>query len=277
MGRRSDFPRIPKDLYETPPEGVAALLPHVAKGTRYAEPCAGNGALIEHLRGHLDLAWASDIEPRPHLDIHENDALTVGLGNASMFVTNPPWSRPILHPLIRHLSDLAPTWLLFDSAWANTKQATPFMSRCRRIVAVGRLKWIPGTKWVGKEDASWYLFDRPVPGSEPVFYGRGRIPTTATHGRHRRICFDCGALIDRFGKWRLQPRNGMVTTVHVDCADPSGVSAHEPEPMPLMDYLFPATTAPMTRWFSVEAGADEPEPADNGLEIPSFLKRLAAR
>jgi hypothetical protein len=43
---------------------------------------------------------------------------------ASMFITNPPWDRKVLHPLIEHLSSIAPTWLLFDADWMHTKQSS---------------------------------------------------------------------------------------------------------------------------------------------------------
>jgi hypothetical protein len=51
---------------------------------------------------------------------------------------------------------MAPTWLLLDSSWAYTKQSAPYIDQCSHIVAVGRLKWIPGTKMSGKDDVSWY-------------------------------------------------------------------------------------------------------------------------
>ena len=50
MGRRSDFPRIPRDAYATPAEAVVPLLPFLAPATRFIEPCAGDGALTRHLR-----------------------------------------------------------------------------------------------------------------------------------------------------------------------------------------------------------------------------------
>jgi hypothetical protein len=88
-----------------------------------------------------------------------------------MFITNPPWDRKILHPLIVHLSDQAPTWLLFDADWMHTRQAAPFMPRLRKIVSVGRVKWIPDSTMTGKDNCAWYLFDRPH--SEGVrFHGR---------------------------------------------------------------------------------------------------------
>ena len=64
MGKRSDFERKPRDFYPTPMEAVEPLLPHLSEGFKFAEPCAGNGALIEHLETKGVCMWASDIEPQ---------------------------------------------------------------------------------------------------------------------------------------------------------------------------------------------------------------------
>ena len=171
MGKRSDFERVPRDFYPTPREAVLPLLRHLSPGTRFAEPCAGDGALVDHLReaGHL-CTHASDIEPR-RADIQEADALSGPWAGHTMFITNPPWDRKILHPLIVHLSDVAPTWLLFDADWMHTRQSAPFMPRLRRIVSVGRVKWIPDSKMTGKDNCAWHLFDKPSNGPAE-FYGR---------------------------------------------------------------------------------------------------------
>jgi hypothetical protein len=159
MGKRSSFERVPRDFYPTPYEAVVPLLPHLAEREYFIEPCAGDGALIRHLQsaGHC-CVYASDIEPRGER-IHEQDALTFDLDNCSLFITNPPWDRSILHPLIAHLSARAPTWLLFDADWMHTRQAAPFMPWLHKIVSVGRVKWIPDSKMTGKDNCAWYLFD----------------------------------------------------------------------------------------------------------------------
>lgn len=171
MGKRSSFERLPRDFYPTPAEAVKPLLAHLRPGTVFAEPCAGNGALVDHLTsaGHV-CAWASDLEPQ-RADIHENDALTCGIGAAECYITNSPWRRDILHLLIVHLSDLAPTWLLLDADWIHTRQAAPYLSRLRRIVSVGRVKWIPDSPFTGKDNCAWHLFDVPREGAA-AFYGR---------------------------------------------------------------------------------------------------------
>jgi len=178
MGKRSDFERLPRDLYETPLSAAQPLFPHLSPGLRFIEPFAGAGALVDILEAQgLVCVGASDIEPlRPgilQLDYHDLD-----LGrwaDADCFISNCPWKREILHDVIIELSDQLPTWLLFDADWMHTGQARPFMPRLKRIVSVGRVKWMPGTKHVGMDNAAWYLFGRPdsmtIP-APPLFFPR---------------------------------------------------------------------------------------------------------
>lgn len=159
MGKRSSFERIPRDFYPTPFEAVKPLLGHLGHNIRFAEPCAGDGRLVDHLKaaGHV-CAAAYDIEPR-RADIAQHDALDRLVGNIDCFITNPPWVRAVLHPLITHLSRQAPTWLLFDADWMHTRQSAPFMPMCQKIVSVGRGKWIEDSPFTGKDNCAWYLFD----------------------------------------------------------------------------------------------------------------------
>lgn len=161
MGKRSDFERIDKDQYDTPQDGVIPLLPFLEPGTAFVEPCAGKGDLMDWLTGHGHRCLqALDIDPRRG-DISRGDALTLRWRNPGqgVFITNPPWSRDLLHALIRHLCVQAPTWLLFDADWVHTGQAVEFQPWLRKIVSVGRLRWMPGTDHDGKDNAAWHLFD----------------------------------------------------------------------------------------------------------------------
>lgn len=89
---------------------------------------------------------------------------------AHYFITNPPWSRDLLHPIIENLRKQLPTWILLDSDWCHTKQAIEYMKYCAVMVSVGRVKWIPDSKYTGKDNCSWYLFrDEPV---STTFYTR---------------------------------------------------------------------------------------------------------
>jgi hypothetical protein len=161
MGKRSSFERVPRDFYPTPADAVSALLPHLFQRTRFCEPCAGDGALIGHLlvAGHF-CEFAFDIEPKVDW-IHTADARSMWSdGNPDCYITNPPWARDILHPIIENLSRHLPTWLLFDADWMHTRQSAPFMPYLRKIVSVGRVKWIPDSPFTGKDNCCWYLFDQ---------------------------------------------------------------------------------------------------------------------
>ena len=171
MGKRSSFTRRPQDAYDTPASAVESLLPHLPNSFDFWEPCAGKGDLIDALHGVGLSILPMDISPRRE-GLISGDALETKCPEAIDFIiTNPPWTRSILHPMIEHFSDMRPTWLLFDADWIHTKQAAPYMPRLRKIVSVGRVKWIPDSKHTGKDNCAWYLFDKPSQ-SLPVFIGR---------------------------------------------------------------------------------------------------------
>ncbi len=158
MGKRSNMERKPRDFYPTPYEAVIPLLPHLLEGTRFCEPCAGDGALMDHLigAGHV-CARARDTAPQRD-DIEEKNALTTLTGNIDCFITNPPWMWGILDALISFLSDQHPTWLLLSADLMHNKRMAPHMARCEKVVSVGRVKWFGNM--AGMENCAWYLFDK---------------------------------------------------------------------------------------------------------------------
>lgn len=81
MGKRSNFTRVDRDYYPTPPEAIDPLLPFLAAEERFCEPCAGDGRMRDYLvsKGHV-CANAWDIEPRGP-DIDKQDARTRLIGN----------------------------------------------------------------------------------------------------------------------------------------------------------------------------------------------------
>jgi len=171
VGKRSAFTRHSRDFYVTPEAAIKPLLPHITNITAFVEPCAGDGALVNHLHSiGKRCVDAVDIEPQTEL-VRKLDALDLHRCTGQAFITNPPWSRPILHQLIVHLSELAETWLLFDADWMHTKQSQTLIKRCKKIVSVGRLKWIPGTNMTGKDNCAWYLFNK-FESNKTIFIGR---------------------------------------------------------------------------------------------------------
>lgn len=165
MGKRSNFKRRPQDKYRTfDARAAVALAPHLPWATVFWEPCAGAGDLISILQPYGPrCVVASDINPEDE-KVFRLDALTatpadVASTKATHIITNPPWTRPILHGMIAHFSGILPTWLLFDTDWLHTGQSAPFVSQLVKVVSVGRLCWIEGTNQTGKDNAAWHLFD----------------------------------------------------------------------------------------------------------------------
>lgn len=156
MAKRSDFERITNDFYRTFDPKAHAALARVQDPCLYYEPCVGQHDLVNGLAPYgFTCTGFSDIE-KDARTLTEDD-----IGQAEYIISNPPWSRKLLHELIEHFVTLRPTWLLFDANWANTAQSSRFVSDyCTDIVAVGRLKWIPGTNMSGKDDCAWYRFNK---------------------------------------------------------------------------------------------------------------------
>jgi hypothetical protein len=183
MGKRSNFERREADFYPTPRAAVVPLIPYLRGIRSFAEPCAGDGALVRHL-GEFGLrcVYAGDIRSG-------QDALRLDhYGAVDVIITNPPYTRDLMHRLIAHFQRIAPTWLLLDSDWASTRQAAPFLPCCSDIVAIGRVKWIEGSKHTGKDNHAWCRFDTRHRGG-PVFHGRDQsefIPS-----RRTRVCEQC--------------------------------------------------------------------------------------
>lgn len=171
MGKRSDFKRRPMDAYDTPAKAVMPLLPFlIAEGvTKFAEPCSGQGLLVKHLKtAGLTCTYEGDIqEGQDALQLDASD-----VAGADVIITNPPWTRQLMHPLIWHLMSLGkPVWLLFDADWCHNRMAVPFLPNCSAIVSIGRVKWIENSKNTGKDNCCWYRFDKNH-ASGPVMYGR---------------------------------------------------------------------------------------------------------
>ena len=169
LGKRSTFARVERDLYQTPVEAVRPLLRWLKPQTPFIEPCCGEGALagILEASGHR-LVGSFDLPTDARS--HSYSPYSVP---GVIFITNPPfWGRPKeLHPLIENLSDQAPTWLLMSADWLFNQTSGPLVAkRLRRVVAIGRVKWIEGSPHVGKDNCAWMLFYKH--GRRATFIGR---------------------------------------------------------------------------------------------------------
>ena len=185
MGKRSDYERKERDFYPTPMEAFLPLLPHLPYNFTYIEPCAGDGALVNHISSRCNGATciqASDIEPQESW-IEKEDMFNVlahqtiqNIPSTQYLITNPQCDRTILHRILDTFQKKIETWLLFDADWIHTKQSIQFQHMLRSVVSVGRVKWIPDSKSVGKDNCCWYYFDdRPSHKREHVKFKAGDI------------------------------------------------------------------------------------------------------
>jgi hypothetical protein len=185
VGKRSSgFERREADFYPTPKAAVLPLIPYLSGIKTFAEPCAGDGDLVRHLEG-LGLCCAYQGDIRTGQDALELDHY----GAIDAIITNPPYTRAVMHALIEHFQRIAQSWLLLDSDWANTKQAAPYMPRCSDIVPIGRVKWIEGSKYNGKDNHAWYRFDASYRGGHPIFHCRDQAETIPPR---TSLCKQCG-------------------------------------------------------------------------------------
>jgi len=86
-----------------------------------------------------------------------------------VFITNPPFSWPMLQPILDHLPTLLPTWLLLPADNLHNKRMGKYMAKCDLVVSVGRLYWMDN-KIKGVDNYCWYRFT-DIP-QQTVFIGR---------------------------------------------------------------------------------------------------------
>jgi hypothetical protein len=187
MGKRSDFERIERDFYPTPPEAIYPLTPWISTIEGFCEPCVGSGALSDVLvgLGH-HLALACDPEPSGEAAGYARRISALEITQAdcrgfSHFITNPPWPRkhgrgePTLS-MIRHLSSLRPTLMLLSADFAHNTYATEVLDYCPLIISIGRIRWIAGSEHTGKDNAAWYLFNQRIPiKGKTIFVPRQKV------------------------------------------------------------------------------------------------------
>jgi hypothetical protein len=135
MGKRSNFPLVPRDFYPTPLKAVQPLIPHLDGIRGFAEPCAGESDLVRHLEScGLRCVYQGDIATgRDALDLTSDD-----IANAPI-ITNPPFSResqPLLRRMLVHFLHITSTvWLLLPADFASNQWFAPFLPQCSDIVA----------------------------------------------------------------------------------------------------------------------------------------------
>lgn len=173
------FARSKNSFYPTPREAFEPLRPHLAtrhnarwkglEATRfefYVEPCAGDGALSRMLvSANCTVVAQFDIAPQiPNIQECDARLLTkAAINGATVSVTNPPWPEPHSDgeptvSIITHMLTLCDGWWLLPADFMHNVYAAELMRRCTKIISIGRVKWMPGSEFVGLENCCWYYF-----------------------------------------------------------------------------------------------------------------------
>ncbi len=177
MGKYSNFERAEKDFYPTiDPNAIVTGLVNSIRGKTYAEPCYGEGDLEDQLMEVAVCKWRSDIRKTVGSSV-VMDAMTLtdkDLNGCDLIITNPPFTRQVLLPMIEHFVSLRPTWLLLPADLMHNIYFSPYVSKAREIISVGRLYWSEN-EVRGKQNFCWYFW--PSGGAETwehtEFIGRG--------------------------------------------------------------------------------------------------------
>lgn len=164
-------------FWPTPVEAVLPLIPHLGisitgANTWFAEPCAGNGDLVRALEANgMRCQWASDINPKniliskmdytKFLDEYRRIEGVNDLQWLDWIITNPPFSRHHTKTLLDMIDKFRaeiPTWLLLPAGFAFNDNSQNAMIYCKKIVPIGRVKWVEGTEHKSSKDFAWFLF-----------------------------------------------------------------------------------------------------------------------
>lgn len=173
--------RVPQDFYPTPREAVIPLFNYLNPNAQqfFMAPFYGDGRLVLHIEEITKQNWicnyAADIEPRVDNVVKRdyNESIPVmeekcriakenGI-RRPIIIENPPWintsaSGYQLNDIIDKFSRITTTCLLLDGNYLFNKKSSPLMEYCKAVIPIGRVKWIEGSKYTGKENCAWFVF-----------------------------------------------------------------------------------------------------------------------
>lgn len=166
------------DLYETPPEAVHALLKVEAFPSHIWEPAAGRGAIVNVLREHGHMVYATDLidyqQPAQlaGVDFLMEHRAPVGCDS---IVTNPPFK--LVDEFIRHAIALVPrTCMLLRLAYLESVGREDVLNRLARLyVFRNRLPRMHRDGWDGPVATSsiafaWFVFEQYHSGPAELYW-----------------------------------------------------------------------------------------------------------
>lgn len=144
-----------KNFWNTPLKAALPLIRALPPFTEYDEPCAGAGRLVAHMaQGGHRCVLASDIRPKAG-GIWMTSALDLPVTRT--IVTNPPFTWPLLQPLLDHWIGKTDVWLLLPWDMVCNIYMAPYSIHIDRILPLGRVSWMDNGKG-GFENYGWFHF-----------------------------------------------------------------------------------------------------------------------
>lgn len=159
MTKRADKKFEPKarSFYATPASAVLPVVPFLVRDgiQTFAEPCVGDGRLVNHLTNHgFRCVAQGDINDNFRTDATQWDR--DDFKGADAVITNPPWDDWIMPSIMVHQSFFVPCWFLVYWDWlANIGVSHLVESLVTDAVPIGRVKWIADSPSVGFDNACW--------------------------------------------------------------------------------------------------------------------------
>lgn len=110
-----------------------------------------------------------DVEPDDDLgyEIEQKDAQIAKFNDCDYIITNPPFSQEyknicfnILKNSINSKNVKKGVWFLLPFNWCCNNDFQWAMKKCKRVVPIGRIKWIKGSKHSESKDCAWFYFTK---------------------------------------------------------------------------------------------------------------------
>lgn len=178
MSKRSDFEKIEKDFYPTTDDKViVSEFVKRIRGKTYAEPCYGYGDLEHLLMPYAKLKFKSDIRVTlPATKIYDAmDLKAKDLDGCDLIITNPPFTRSVLLPMIDKFISMKPTWLLLPADYMHNAYFRPYMNKCTCVVSIGRVCWFKkeGKRVASTDNFAWYFWPHKASGDSDTTFLTG--------------------------------------------------------------------------------------------------------
>jgi hypothetical protein len=187
MGKHdSEYPRVTRDFYPSPPWVIEALAAHVDLASKRIWECAcGDGSMAAALETVGATVFATDIEDRGYGAMF--DFVSTLPNPRHPFdgaVTNPPFgsrgklAEKFIEVGLQRIGAVGFLALLlpndFDSAVTRYHLFADCAAFAAKIVLTKRVKWFehPGTCAQPKENTSWFLWDQRHRGPPTISYVR---------------------------------------------------------------------------------------------------------